>query len=181
MAPDPCQRAGTRAAVVAVLGGVRMGAMPDDTVESASPTVSPLAAILPERSTPGLSSLQARFAGLISSGISAALLGELFPLGRPLHVTALGLRVQAKRGDVGRTSSATSTSVITGCSREWAQLPRPDLPLLVGLDGGYVPSSTRRSRRDGWFDITTQLQRLTWFLWHGNTFPALQIIDDLTR
>jgi hypothetical protein len=28
--------------------------------------------------------------------------------------------------------------------------------------------------------LTTQLQRLKWFLWHGNTFHALQIIDDLT-
>jgi len=30
----------------------------------------------------------------------------------------------------------------------------PDLPpLLVGLDGGYVHSSTQTSRTDGWFEV----------------------------
>jgi hypothetical protein len=39
------------------------------------------------------------------------------------------------------------------CPRDWAQLPRPDLPLVVGLDGAYVHSSTQRTRRDGWFEV----------------------------
>ncbi len=26
--------------------------------------------------------------------------------------------------------------------------------------------------------VGTQLERLTWFCWHGNVFPALQIIED---
>jgi hypothetical protein len=33
------------------------------------------------------------------------------------------------------------------------QLPRPDLPLIVGLDGGSVHSSAQTSRRDGWFEV----------------------------
>jgi len=40
-----------------------------------------------------------------------------------------------------------------GCQRDWDALPRPDLPLTVGLDGGYVHSSQQRSRRDGWFEV----------------------------
>jgi hypothetical protein len=32
-------------------------------------------------------------------------------------------------------------------------MPRPDLPLTVGLDGGYVHSSQQRSKRDGWFEV----------------------------
>ena len=36
---------------------------------------------------------------------------------------------------------------------EWRQLPRPGLPLVVGLDGGYVHSAHQRSRRDGWFEV----------------------------
>jgi hypothetical protein len=27
------------------------------------------------------------------------------------------------------------------------------LPLIVGLDGGYVHSTTQRSRREGWFEV----------------------------
>jgi len=42
---------------------------------------------------------------------------------------------------------------IEGCQAEWDKLPRPDLPLTVGLDGGYVHSSQQRSRRDGWFEV----------------------------
>ena len=45
-------------------------------------TFSPLAAVLRERITPELSYLQARFAGLVSYGLSADLLNEILPLGR---------------------------------------------------------------------------------------------------
>ena len=30
---------------------------------------------------------------------------------------------------------------------------RQHLPLVVGLDGGYVHSCTQRTRRDGWFEV----------------------------
>jgi len=42
---------------------------------------------------------------------------------------------------------------VEGCQHDWDELPRPDLPLTVGLDGGYVHSSQQRSRRDGWFEV----------------------------
>ena len=48
-------------------------------------TFQPLAGLLPERTTPELAYLQARFAALVSYGITADLLGELLPLGRRLH------------------------------------------------------------------------------------------------
>jgi hypothetical protein len=47
-------------------------------------TFRPLAGLLPERTTPELTYLQARFAGLVSYGVSATLLAEVLPLGRPL-------------------------------------------------------------------------------------------------
>ena len=45
-------------------------------------TFSPLAAILPQRITPELSYLQARFAALVSYGLSADLLGEIRGAGK---------------------------------------------------------------------------------------------------
>ncbi len=42
---------------------------------------------------------------------------------------------------------------IEGCQAEWDALPRPDLPLTVGLDGGYVHSSAQTSGKDGWFEV----------------------------
>ena len=58
-------------------------------------TFSPLAAVLRERITPELSYLQARFAGLVSYGLSADLLNEILPLGRALHATTVRRQVQA--------------------------------------------------------------------------------------
>jgi hypothetical protein len=52
-------------------------------------------------------------------------------------------------------------SFTTGCPAQWAELPRPDLPLVVGLDDGYVHSCTQRTRRDGWFEVIA-----------GKTMPA---------
>ena len=40
-----------------------------------------------------------------------------------------------------------------GCPRDWDALPRPGMPLTVGLDGGYVHSCTQTSRKDGWFEV----------------------------
>jgi len=46
--------------------------------------------------TPGANSgLQARFAGLVSYGLSADLLNEILPLGRALHATTVRRQVQA--------------------------------------------------------------------------------------
>ncbi len=134
-------------------------------------------------------------------------------------------------------------------------MPRPGLPLVVALDGGYVHSSQQTSRKDGWFEAVTgtstpgdsgpaktfayvqtydakpkrrlyellrsqgmqdnrltvlrqmtrslpprpvgqdddddapwipdpgqadrDLERVKHFLWHGNTFRAMQILEDL--
>jgi hypothetical protein len=41
---------------------------------------------------------------------------------------------------------------IDGCQRDWEQLPRSDMPLIVGLDGGYVHAREQPSRREGWFE-----------------------------
>ena len=57
-------------------------------------TFQPLVAVLPERTTPELAYLQARFAGLVSYGITAKLLGELLPLGRRLHPAVVRRQTQ---------------------------------------------------------------------------------------
>ena len=48
-------------------------------------TVSPVAALLPERTTPELLLWEARYAALTSYGAAASLLSEAFPLGRTLQ------------------------------------------------------------------------------------------------
>jgi hypothetical protein len=46
-------------------------------------------------------------------------------------------------------------SFIDTCPRDWEEMPRPGLPLVVALDGGYVHSSQQTSRKDGWFEAVT--------------------------
>ena len=116
-------------------------------------TFSPLASILPQRITPELSYLQARFAGLVSYGLSADLLGEVLPLGRALYASTVRRQVQATAQRLEDELGQERFSFIDSCQRDREELPRPELPLVVGLDGGYVHSSAQTSRRDGWFEV----------------------------
>ena len=81
-------------------------------------TFSPLAAVLRERTTPELSYLQARFAGLVSYGLSADLLNEILPLGRALHATTVRRRVQATAQRLEDELSEEQPTFITGCQDE---------------------------------------------------------------
>jgi hypothetical protein len=116
-------------------------------------TFQPLAGLLPERTTPELAYLQARFAGLVSYGITAQLLGELLPLGRKLHPAVIRRQTQAVATRLEDELGKEQFSFIDTCQADREELPRPDLSLTVGLAGGYVHSSQQRSRRDGWFEV----------------------------
>jgi hypothetical protein len=76
-----------------------------------------------------------------------------FPLGRTLQAGALRRRATRTAGRLEAELGDERVSFIDTCPRDWEALPRPDLPLVVGLDGGYVHSSAQTFRRDGWFEI----------------------------
>jgi hypothetical protein len=108
---------------------------------------------LPDRSTPELVYLRAKFGGLISYGLSARLLGELLPLGRTLHATTVRRHTYRVGQRLDDDLGPERPFFVEGCPADWEELPRPDLPLTVSLDGGYVHSARQRSRRDGWFEV----------------------------
>jgi hypothetical protein len=124
-----------------------------DCQQQPTRSFQPLAELLPERTTPELAYLQARFAGLVSYGITAKLLGELLPLGRTLHPAVVRRQTQAVAARLEDELGEEQFGFIDTCQADREELPRPDLPLTVGLDGGYVHSSAQRSRRDGWFEV----------------------------
>jgi hypothetical protein len=41
---------------------------------------------------------------------------------------------------------------INGCENEWNKLPRPNTPLTVGMDGGYIHAREGNNRKAGWFE-----------------------------
>jgi len=116
-------------------------------------TFSPLVGLLPERTTPELCHLQAKVAALVSFGHAAELLAEIFPLGRPLHATAVRRHSHQVAQRLEDELGPEQFSFIEGYPADRAELPRPDLPLTVGLDGGFVHSAHQTSRRDGWFEV----------------------------
>jgi hypothetical protein len=138
-------------------------------------TFSPLAVILPQRITPELSYLQARFAALVSYGLSADLLGEILPLGRALHASTVRRQVQATAQRLEDELGEERPCFIDTCPRDREELPRPDLPLTVSLDGGYVHSSAQRSRRDGWFEVIAG--RIVPAEGHAKCFGYVQTYD----
>jgi hypothetical protein len=116
-------------------------------------TFSPLAHLLSERTAPELLYLESKFASLMSYGLSVQLLQEVLPIEDAInaatvrnHAHAVGQRIDAELGD-------EQVFFIDGSERDWEQLPRPDTPLMVGLDGGYIHSCAQRSRKHGWFEV----------------------------
>ena len=89
----------------------------------------------------------------MSYGLSVQLLQEVLPIEDAInaatvrnHAHTVGQRIDAELGD-------EQVFFIDGCERDWEQLPRPDMPLTVGLDGGYIHSCAQRSRKHGWFEV----------------------------
>lgn len=99
---------------------------------------SPLAQLLSERTSPEYLYLQTKFAALISYGLSVDLLAEVLPVDGQIncssirdHLHQMGQRLDNELGE-------EQYMFIDGCPSQWEKLPRPDLPITVGIDGGYI-------------------------------------------
>jgi hypothetical protein len=97
--------------------------------------------------------LETKFGAQISFDLSRKLLAEVLPLHEEFnaatirnHLYQIGERLETELGE-------DKGMYIEGCPRDWANLPRPDLPLTVGIDGGYVHSNHPPSRTEGWFEV----------------------------
>jgi hypothetical protein len=116
-------------------------------------TFSPLAERLPERRTPELLYLETKWASLMSYGMTTKLLAEVLPIGKHLNAATVRNHLQAVAARTEAELGEEQVCFIDGCPRDWANLPRPEGPLTVGLDGGYVHSCDKTSRKDGWFEV----------------------------
>ncbi|MGH9761478.1 MAG: ISKra4 family transposase, partial [Blastocatellia bacterium] len=113
-------------------------------------TFSPLAERLPERTTPELLFLETKWSTLISYGMSADLLEDVLPMGAQTinaftirqHLFKVAERLENSLGE-------ELESFVEGCERDWRQLPIPDGPITVGIDGGYI----RGQRKEGYFEV----------------------------
>jgi hypothetical protein len=82
--------------------------------------------------------LETKWASLVSFDLAAQLFEDVLPIATRIHATSIRNHLQrvAKRAEAGL--GGEQVSFIDGCPREWAALPRPPMPITVGIDGGYV-------------------------------------------
>lgn len=118
---------------------------------SSQKSFSPLAQCLPERNSPELLYLETKWASLMSYGLSVDLLQEVLPIAVSQTTLKRQVRHLAQRceDELGEETRA----LIEGTPMEREQLPYPDMPLTLGLDGGYVHARDGDNRKAGWFEI----------------------------
>ena len=116
-------------------------------------TFRPLTTVLTERATPELVYLQTKFAGLVSYGVTADLLGEILPVGRTIHATEIRRSVHrvAKRLDDRLEPEQAACVDEVASDRDGSA--HSDPAMLVGIDGGYVRSAAPTSKRGGSFEV----------------------------
>jgi len=114
---------------------------------------SPLAELLKERAAPELSYLEAKFASLIPYGATAELLAEILPIASSISTASLHRNLEKVATRLESELGEEKGQYIHGCPRDWEQLPPPNPPLTVGLDGGYVHAKDQKSRTEGWFEV----------------------------
>ena len=114
-------------------------------------SVSPLASCLRERTSPELQYLQAKFAALMSYGLTVRVLEEVLPLEHVLAATTIRRRVAT----LGRRLECSNATVSVE-QRRYVDLPagRCAIPQhssvrAVGIDGGYIRLAGHSSRQDG--------------------------------
>jgi hypothetical protein len=113
-------------------------------------TFRPAKAWLQGRTTPEMLYLETKWASLIPFAKVTALLKDVLPVSDSAnpqtvrnHLQATAERIEQELGE------ERQLNLFEGSEEEWEQLPLPDGPITVGIDGGYV----RGARKQGWFEV----------------------------
>jgi hypothetical protein len=102
---------------------------------------------LTERITPELLYLQSKWASLMSYGMTTDLINDVLPI-TSNHATVYN-HVQRVAQRLEDEVEEEAHVYIDGCEMEWAELPIPDMPLTVGIDGGYIRERQDDKRKAG--------------------------------
>jgi hypothetical protein len=122
--------------------------------ESGTPkSFSPLAECLTERTLPERLYLEAKWASLVSYGVTTRLLEEVLPLEGKINASSIRRHLHR----VGRRceQDLLANPDTEPQAEEWptGNIPPPKPAITVGLDGGYIRSRDAPNRREGWFEV----------------------------
>jgi len=105
---------------------------------------SPLHTVLPEHVSPEMLYLEVKWSSLLPYEVSCDLLHDVLPVDEKLsavtirnHLFAVAERIENELGE-------ERPCLLEGNDEDWAELPIPNGPLTVGLDGGFVRSRNKR-------------------------------------
>ena len=102
----------------------------------ASKTFSPLTRLFTGHTAPELLYLETKWASLVAYGLTAELLKDVLPIGANAETIRRHLHQVAARTDA--ELGVEQPSFVDGCPSIWNELPHPEGPIAVGIDGGFV-------------------------------------------
>ncbi len=82
----------------------------------------------------------------MSYGLTGKLLADVLPLDKGVSKATLSGQIKQVAERVEAKLGEEQFSYIEGCPQEWYKLPQPDLPLVVGIDGGYVHARNDKAK-----------------------------------
>ena len=109
-------------------------------------TFSPLTVLLSEPSAPELLFMETKWASLVSYGLTVQALRDFLPVEDTLSVSTVRTNALAVAQRCEAELEEEQWSFIEGCPRDWGNLPMPDGPITVGIDGGYVRDWDEKKR-----------------------------------
>ena len=102
--------------------------------------------LLSASTTPELLFLETKWASLISYGLTARVLKDFLPLDETLNATTIQNHTLAVAQRCDEELGEEPVVFADGSPRDGDQLPRPEGPLTVGLDCGYVRDWDQKQR-----------------------------------
>lgn len=107
--------------------------------EHISKTFSPLTDWLFEHCSPELRYIESKWASYMSFDKTVQLLQDVLPVSATLNDVTIRNHLQ-KSAQRLEADLKEEPLCLSGYANDWARLPKPDKPLDVGIDGGYVRS-----------------------------------------
>jgi len=112
---------------------------------------SPLASILPERTSPELLYEESKLASEMSYGMSTKLLARYFPI--KTNKASVYIDTHKISAKIESDIKGEQISFLHDVKRTKEKIPKPCLPLAVGIDGGFVHAREGDNRKAGWFEV----------------------------
>ena len=117
-------------------------------------TFTPLTGLFTEHVSPEMLYLETKWASLVPFGVTVELLKDVLPVGNTLNAQTVRNHLQRVATRMEGELGQERTSWAEDGSPDPAQLPLPEGPIVVGIDGGYVRAcEPDRMRREANFEV----------------------------